>query len=431
MYQLGFITMGAILLAGSAAAAAPDVKPSVQLVDIPAAGRVGIDMIYIDRETAVAEPEQDELLAEIFSGVESKTDLFRSVNHLYTDLRRGSVRYRQKWGALPQINISSGPAMRAGQEGKRVELLRQRLGLKVGTRFDNDVAASVRAYQQVHGLDVSGVADAATIASLNLGFEHYERLIALNLERSRALPGTTQQRYVLVDVGSAQLWMYENGRPVDTMRTIVGSVEQQTPKIAALVRYAEVNPYWNVPPDLVQDRIAPRVLSEGVSYFIERGYEVLSDWSDEAVVTDPRKVDWAAVTAGTLQLPVRQKPGEGNAMGEIKFMMPNDFGIYLHDTPGKVLFQQADRWISNGCVRVEDARRLARWLFGEMPRGRARDQEERVDLANPVAVYITYLTAESVSGSDGIRFRPDRYGRDPAALAQMFPSTPIETASLR
>jgi L,D-transpeptidase YcbB len=190
-----------------------------------------------------------------------------------------------------------------------------------------------------------------------------------------------------------------------------------------------VNPYWNIPPDLVEERIAPRVLSEGISYLNDRGYEVLSDWSDEAVVTDPRKVDWAALAAGTLQLPVRQKPGEGNFMGEIKFMMPNDFGIYLHDTPTKGLFQQADRWISSGCVRVEDARRLARWLFGEMPRGRSRTIEERVDLANPVAVYITYLTAEAVSGSDGIRFRPDRYGRDPEALAQMFPSASIETAS--
>jgi L,D-transpeptidase YcbB len=419
----------AMLLAASAATAAPDVKSSVQLVDLPAAGRAGIDMIYIDRETANVEPEPDELLAEIFSSAETKTDLFRSVNHLFTDLRRGSVRYRQKWGSLPQIDIPAGPAIRAGQDGKRVEMLRQRLGLKPGTRFDNDLAAAVRAYQQVHGLEVSGVADAATVASLNLGFAHYERLIALNLERSRTLPATTQHRYVLVDAGSAQLWMYEGGRPVDTMRTIVGTREQQTPKIAALVRYAEVNPYWNIPPDLVEERIAPRVLSEGISYLNDRGYEVLSDWSDEAVVTDPRKVDWAALAAGTLQLPVRQKPGEGNFMGEIKFMMPNDFGIYLHDTPTKGLFQQADRWISSGCVRVEDARRLARWLFGEMPRGRSRTIEERVDLVNPVAVYITYLTAEAVSGSDGIRFRPDRYGRDPEALAQMFPSASIETAS--
>jgi L,D-transpeptidase YcbB len=421
--------MTTILLAATAATAAPDVKPSVQLVDLPAAGRAGIDMLFIDRETVIVEPEQDEFLSEIFSGAGTKADLFRSVNAMYTDLRRGMARYRQKWGRLPEVEIPTGPSMGAGQEGKRVELLRQRLGLKPGTRFDGQVTAAVRAYQQVHGLTVSGVADATTVNSLNLGFEYYERLIALNLERARTLPATTQQRYVLVDAGAAQLWMFEGGRAIDTMRTIVGSVDQQTPKIAALVRYAEVNPYWNVPPDMVQDRIAPRVVNEGIPYFIERGYEVLSDWSDEAVVIDPRKVDWAAVAAGRIQPPVRQKPGEGNSMGEIKFMMPNDFGIYLHDTPGKALFQQADRWISNGCVRVEDARRLARWLFGEMPRGRARDIEERVDLADPVPVYITYLTAEAVQGEDGIRFRPDRYGRDPAALALMFPAAPIETAS--
>ncbi len=115
---------------------------------------------------------------------------------------------------------------------------------------------------------------------------------------------------------------------------------------------------------------------------------------------------------------MRQLPGPGNSMGDIKFMMPNDYGIYLHDTPDKALFQKEDRWISNGCVRVEDARRLAKWLFGNMPRGSDPDAEERVDLERPVPVYITYMTAGASHG--GVVFRKDPYGRDAALLARYF-----------
>jgi murein L,D-transpeptidase YcbB/YkuD len=106
-------------------------------------------------------------------------------------------------------------------------------------------------------------------------------------------------------------------------------------------------------------------------------------------------------------------------MGEIKFMMPNHLGIYLHDTPDKTLFDVDDRWISNGCIRVQDARRLARWLFGEMPHAEPRDRQQRVDLDDPVPVFITYLTA--APGADGeIVFRADPYSRDAPIIARMF-----------
>jgi len=276
----------------------------------------------------------------------------------------------------------------------------------------------VRVYQQAHGIGSDGIAGDATIASLNLGPEHYERLILLNLERVRGLPPDEPGRYILVDVAAAQLWLYEHGRPVDTMRVIVGSAEQPTPMMAATVSYAEVNPYWNVPPDFVQRRIAPRILSEGTGYLRDRRYEVLADWTEEAPAIDPDGVDWSAVANGDTELRLRQLPGANNSMGEIKFMMPNPLGIYLHDTPDKSLFQQEARWISNGCVRVEDARRLAQWMFGEMPHAEPRDRQQRVDLDRPVPVYITYLTA--APGPDGeVRFRGDPYGRDAGATRAM------------
>ncbi|MCD2325212.1 L,D-transpeptidase family protein [Sphingomonas sp. IC-56] len=241
------------------------------------------------------------------------------------------------------------------------------------------------------------------------------RLVRLNLDRARALPTKMGDRYVLVDVAAARLWMYEKGRVAGTMKVVVGRPDQQTPMMAALIRYASVNPYWNVPPDLVAERVAPNVLQDGVPYLKAKGYQVLSDWSDDATVVPPTQVDWNAVASNAQQLRVRQLPGPSNAMGRVKFMFPNKLGIYLHDTPQKTLLKEDSRMFSAGCVRLEDAPRLARWLFGKpVPMGTGKP-ERRVDLPDPVPVYITYLT----TGVEGGRLvlRDDVYNRDGVQLA--------------
>jgi murein L,D-transpeptidase YcbB/YkuD len=212
--------------------------------------------------------------------------------------------------------------------------------------------------------------------------------------------------------------MYENGSLVDSMRAVVGSNKTQTPMMAALIRYASVNPYWNLPPEFNEKMIAPRVLEQGVGYLSERKYEVFADFMEGSPMLDPALVDWQAVRDGKLSLRIRRGPGPGNSMGDIKFMMPNDLGIYLHDTHDKSVFGKDNRWVSNGCVRVEDAQRLATWLFGAMPQGGDPDVEERVDLAEPVPVFLTYMTAESTV--DGVVFRADPYERDTSVLVRFF-----------
>jgi murein L,D-transpeptidase YcbB/YkuD len=142
---------------------------------------------------------------------------------------------------------------------------------------------------------------------------------------------------------------------------------------------------------------------------------VLSDWSERARTIDPATVDWQAVAAGRRELRVRQLPGPDNAMGRMKFMFPNDLGIYLHDTPDRNLLREEARLFSSGCVRVEDAPRLARWLFGRMPEPSSRQPEQNVQLLQPVPVYITYLTA--APEGDGVVVRHDVYGRDLAQMA--------------
>jgi hypothetical protein len=250
-----------------------------------------------------------------------------------------------------------------------------------------------------------------------LGAAHFENLIKLNIERARRLPAGTSGKYILIDAGSAQLWMYEGGKPVDSMRVIVGNSDTQTPMMAAMLRHVSLNPYWNVPPDLTRTLVAQKVLSEGLQYLADRDYEILSDWTDDARRVDPSTIDWPAVAAGKLYVRVRRGPGPWNSMGQMKFMLPNDLGIYLHDVPDKAHFADDDRWLSNGCVRLEDAQRLAKWIFGALPRAQTSQPEERVELERPIPVYITYLTVSPTNTA--APFRPDPYERDAQLLARL------------
>jgi murein L,D-transpeptidase YcbB/YkuD len=249
--------------------------------------------------------------------------------------------------------------------------------------------------------------------------DHQRRLLALNLERARALP-SGEGRYVIVNPPAARLYMYENGRVVDSMRVVAGRPDPiaQTPMMNAFIRYIALNPYWNSPADITAKRLAPTILKEGRAYFTKRGYELLSDWSDHARVIDPMSIDWRAVAAGRVQARLRQKPGPANSMGKMKFMFPNAQGIWLHDTPEREKIEEAARLQSNGCVRLEDAARFARWLFyGRPPRVQGARPEQKVNLPRPVPIYLTYLTA--VPSGTSITYFDDFYGKDRQQMATM------------
>jgi murein L,D-transpeptidase YcbB/YkuD len=244
-----------------------------------------------------------------------------------------------------------------------------------------------------------------------------EPLILANMARARALPADPGRRYILVDAAAQRLWLYEGGRPVDSMKVIVGTPSAQTPVMAGLMRYANFRPYWNIPPDIVRDEIAPHVLREGVGYLERQEMEILSDWTPAARLVDPEQVDWAAVRSGAVTLRVRRRPGAYNILGQVKLMLPNPLGIYLHDTPNKQPFGAERRLLSHGCVRLEDAQRLARRLLGPVADNPPAGDDARVDLPEPIPVYIVYFTL--APGPDGLERRPDVYGRDPPVRAEL------------
>ncbi|KTT71420.1 L,D-transpeptidase family protein, partial [Sphingomonas endophytica] len=230
--------------------------------------------------------------------------------------------------------------------------------------------------------------------------------LRLNMDRARVLPGPWT-RHVEVDASSGRLWFYEAGVQKGTMRVVVGARETQTPLLAGTLQWAILNPYWNVPDYLVRKNIAAKVLAGRSLASLKM--EALSDWSAAARPLQASAIDWRAVASGARDLRVRELPGPHNSMGRVKFLFPNDEGIYLHDTPERDLLRKDDRHLSNGCVRLEDAAGLARWLMGR-PLKPGRVPEQAVPLSVGVPVYLTYLTATATRGR--LAFRSDIYGRD-------------------
>jgi murein L,D-transpeptidase YcbB/YkuD len=326
---------------------------------------------------------------------------------LYMRLRQARAGYDEGWGRLPDMSIPVGVKLRPAMRGIEVDGLRERLGLERGAGYDRALIARVKAFQADHGLAADGIAGAQTVAALNRGPRWFEARLALNLERARLLPGPFV-RHVVVDAASARLFYYDHGALDGAMKVVVGAKASQTPMMAGMVRYATLNPYWNIPTDLVETSVAPKILRGGTLKAM--GYEALSDWSADARPVAQSAIDWNAVAAGARELRVRQLPGGDNAMGRVKFMFPNDLGIYLHDTPSRALFARDARQFSNGCVRLEDAARLGRWFFGKPLGAGSGAVEEHRPLPQAVPVYLTYLTAVPVG--DGVRFLPDVYGRD-------------------
>ena len=269
------------------------------------------------------------------------------------------------------------------------------------------LAAHVRTVAEVNPI-YAGLRDAAWASAQANGGQIDPRVLA-SLDRARDVP--PEGRYIMVDTAGARLYMIEDGHVADSMKVIVGKADPstQTPMLASTIYYATLNPYWHVSSELVQSLIARNVLSQGMGYLRSHGYQVLAS-DDSSEILNPASVDWRAVANGSQTVRVRQLPGPLNSMGQIKIGFPNPADIYLHDTPNKDLFAQDDRNLSHGCIRLQDAERLGRWLLGREPQAASTDPEQQVLLPTPVPIYVTYLTAHVEGGQ--LAFVDDIYGRD-------------------
>ncbi len=282
-------------------------------------------------------------------------------------------------------------------------------------RYDAELSQAVANFQRRHGLDVDGKLGKATRAAMNVSAAERLRQIEANLERWRWLPHELPADRIEVNVPAFELRGYRDGKPEIEMAVAVGKPDWATPIFEAEVLYAEVNPYWNVPESIAVDEVLP-ALRKDPTYLEQENMEVVPGWAVEQELTDLADIDWNNPGTYGADYRIRQRPGHGNALGQIKFIFPNRHNIYLHDTPAQKAFEKADRAVSHGCVRVADPLRLADFLFAgetlaEVRASLGSDEPQQVHLEKPIPVMLHYWTA-FVDDDGRMSFREDLYGLD-------------------
>jgi murein L,D-transpeptidase YcbB/YkuD len=334
------------------------------------------------------------------------------------------------WPKVPGVK-----PLERGALGERVAALRERLratgelDAPKGAEpiYDDEVAEAVARFRVRHGLPPDSVVDRATLSGLNVPVETRILQIEVNLDRYSWLPAEFEKRYLLVNIPDFHLHADEGGKEKFEQRVIVGDEYQNaTPVFADSMTYLVFRPEWNVPSSILVNEMLPK-LREDIYDLARHGFEVVDTQSD-TVVRDLSSIDWEDVDNADLPYRVRQRSGGSNSLGLVKFMFPNRFNIYLHDTPSRKLFDQPVRTLSHGCVRVEKPVALAQWVLDgqdDWDEEKIREAMEdssavrglTVSLERPVPVYILYLTAFMRDGE--LHFRNDPYGKDRRAMSRL------------
>ena len=295
--------------------------------------------------------------------------------------------------------------------------------------FDPALAQSVSFFQQRHDVNADGVVGPETLEALNAPVIDRIARVELALERWRWLPATLGSAAVLVNTPGRRVHVLEDGIPVLTMKAIIGERDWKTALFQDEMERLVINPYWNVPEDIMKEETLPKA-KEDATYLSRNGFQVLEPETGDTVALS--SVDWEDVDADTFPYRIRQKPGEDNALGSVKFLFPNRHAIYLHDTPAVERFDERLRTLSHGCVRVEHPQELARYLLREASDhdparfGALRQSGERhvLELDEHVPTYVVYQTVW-VRDTGAPVFTPDVYGRDTTAMRALSSETEI------
>jgi L,D-transpeptidase YcbB len=346
-------------------------------------------------------------------------------NSLYRRLRASLAAYRQiaADGGWPQI--SDGPTLRHGMTDQRVAILAARLAvtgeLDAAARdaepehFDDALREAVRRFQSRHALETDGVVGAATLRALNVPVEARVQQLRLTLERARWVLDDLGSSFVVVNIAGFRAYVVADRRIVWETRVVVGREHRQTPVFRDEFKYIVFNPTWTVPYSIATREMLPQIKANA-DWFRERDFEV-KDRTGSLI--DPSTVDWSIVTPRNFDYSFVQRPGRANALGQVKFIFPNEHAVYLHDTPARELFSTAERAFSHGCIRVENPLELAeillrenRWTRERIDAAVASGRTITVFLERPVPVLLLYWTA-SVDPDGTVHFYRDVYDRDP------------------
>jgi L,D-transpeptidase YcbB len=316
--------------------------------------------------------------------------------------------------------------LRRGLRGPAVAAVAQRLvasGDLSGNRdsrrpeFDATLERAVQSFQNHHGLQPTGRVDPATIAAMNVPLADRIRQVRVNLQRWRSMPDDLGRRHFVVNIPQFHLYAVESDRVVLDIRAIVGKPGDDTPSFSSRMTTVVFSPYWNIPERIAEDETLP-ALSSDPGYLARNNIEVVRVNGREAELVDPDSLDWSDPES-LRGLSFRQRPGAANSLGLVKFMFPNRYNVYVHDTPAEHLFARVARTFSHGCIRIEDPMALAQYVLRDQPRwtreaiaeAMSAGEERAIKLTAPIPIHLTYFTAWT-DDQGGLHFRGDVYGHD-------------------
>ena len=359
--------------------------------------------------------------------LEELVDILQPHHSGYLRLKSALLKYQniKKSGGWPKIPV--GPKLRKGDTEKCIAALRSRLIISGDLAnltsddeeyFDEALESGVKKFQARNGLKTDGVVGSNTISALNISVEDRIEQIKLNMERWRWLPQDLGKRYIFVNTANFELDIIENGQTVTSTRAIVGKKKRPTPALSRKITYMELNPYWNIPHKIAINDVLPCIKKDS-NYLKDKSIRIFENWEDGAKEVNPESIDWNTVTKKNFVYKLRQDPANSNALGRVKFIFPNEFSIYLHDTPARTLFDKTKRTFSSGCIRIEKPMELAaylltdnsKWTYEKLTAAVDSKKTRTILLADPMNIHILYWTAWV--DKDGIvNFRDDIYGRD-------------------
>ena len=353
---------------------------------------------------------------------------FEPRNEHYQALKKMMQLYATKADEVSWPVIEQGVALKPGMSDLRVPKIRSLLALTgdyewqvTGSPvYDEQLAIAVQRFQQRHGLEAKGLIGKQSIIAMDVTPQDRINQIMLNMERWRWMPDNLGENHLLVNLAGFELQRVQSSVIVERMNVVVGAIATQTPEFSDEMEYVEFNPTWTVPYSIATKEMLPKLRSNPYAYAAE--FEVfvngaLSSWDS---------IDWSAYGPGKFPFTLRQKPGPKNALGKMKFMLPNKHNIYLHDTPAKDKFASTTRAFSHGCIRLSRPFDLAYTVIGSLPGWSdqrvdnvvASGKLTRVSLPDPIPVHLIYSTA--FKGENGVEFRPDVYGRDRKLYNALF-----------
>ncbi|MFK7733144.1 MAG: murein L,D-transpeptidase [Pseudomonadales bacterium] len=347
----------------------------------------------------------------------------------YSKLLRAFQHYQsiQRNGGWPLL-ADSDRILRPGERHVDIQVLRNRLrvegdfagGMQADPFFYGPaLVAAVRQYQSRHGLLADGVLDRQTRYALRIPASDRLQQIEVNLERWRWMPSSLEQRRLWVNTAGAFAQLIDDGHVQLQLRAIAGRPYRATPSLVSSVSKLVVNPYWGVPHRIAVDDLLP-LQKKNRHFFAQKNIRVFSNRNGHSTEVNSNSIDWSALSAKNFPYRLRQDPGEQNSMGRIKFVFANDFNVFLHDTPNKVLFELPNRNFSSGCVRIEDPFELANAVLANNPHkletleqlsrsGNSRSQTLKLEQSLPI--YLVYMTAWH-DDQGLLHFTADHYGRD-------------------